>query len=87
VTLFLWGASAMASTIAALFFLRYWWTTRDRLLLFFALAFLTLATNWTTLAIVQPATESKHLVYAIRLVAFALILAGIVDKNRRAAAP
>jgi hypothetical protein len=32
---------------------------------------------------VDPALEAQHYVYLVRLFAFALIIAGIVDKNRR----
>ena len=35
----LMGAVAMASVVAALFFLRFWSQTRDHLFLFFAAAF------------------------------------------------
>ena len=81
---FLWGALAMASITASLLFLRYGKVTRDRLFLFFAAAFAVLASNWIGLAIIAPDSEHRHLAYILRLVAFTLIILGVVDKNVRA---
>jgi hypothetical protein len=80
---FLIGALSMASAVAALCLLRSWRITRDRLFVFFAAAFFALAVHWLGLAWVQPAAEAHHEIYLVRLAAFVLILAGIVDKNRR----
>ncbi len=82
IQLFFWGALAMASWVAGLFFLRFWRVSRDRLFLFFGAAFWVFAANWVGLAI-YPSEETRHYVYVIRLVAFVLILVGIIDKNRR----
>ena len=79
---FLRGALAMASFVAGLFFLRFFRESRERLFLFFALAFWLLSVSWIGLATIAVETESGHLVYLIRLAAFVLIIAGIVDKNR-----
>lgn len=81
---FLWGALGMASAMASLLFLRYGKVTRDRLFLFFAAAFLVMTFNWVGLALIEPNTEQRYLAYFLRLVAFVLILAGIIDKNLRA---
>jgi phosphoglycerol transferase MdoB-like AlkP superfamily enzyme len=81
-TLFLWGACAMASTVIALFFWKFYRRTRDRLLVMFALAFVALAVHWVGLAVVQPAEDHRHWFYILRLAAFLLIIAGIVEKNR-----
>lgn len=80
--LFLWGALAMASTVAGLYFWRFWKESRDRLFVFFSAAFCVLALNWLGLAVTDE-PETRHWVYALRLVAFVLIIVGIVDKNRR----
>jgi hypothetical protein len=77
------GAIATASGVAALFFLRFWKVTRDRLFLFFALAFFMLGVTWTATGVARPAAETKHYFYVPRLIAFALIIAGVADKNRR----
>jgi hypothetical protein len=80
---FLWGALAVTSVIASIFFLRYFRLTRDRLFVFFSIAFLVMAFNWIGLAIADPSIETRHQVYILRLLAFVLILIGIIDKNRR----
>ncbi|MEW5791814.1 MAG: DUF5985 family protein [Pseudomonadota bacterium] len=81
------GAIAMASLIAGLFFLRFWKKTRDRLFLFFALAFWLLAVNRVGLAFVDEALEAYTFLYLLRLLAFLLILFAILDKNRAARQP
>ena len=75
----------MASLIAALFFLRYWRASRERLFGFFTLFFVGMTANWTVLALIdQPADEARQLhAYVIRLVAFVILIIGIIDKNRR----
>lgn len=84
---FLWGALSMSSAIAALFFLRYWRLTRDRLFAYFSVAFAALALNWIGLAIADPSVETRHQLYLLRLAGFVLIIIGIVDKNRRGTPP
>jgi hypothetical protein len=79
---FLSGATAALCLVVALYFLRFWRQTRDRLFVYFSLAFAVLALNWVGLAYVPPQDEARTLIYAMRLVAFALILIAIVDKNR-----
>ena len=80
---FLSGALTMACSVAALLFLRYWRLSRDRLLIYFAAAFAALAMNWLLLGLIDPGEETRHYAYFARLLGFALILAGIFDKNRR----
>jgi hypothetical protein len=82
---FLWGMLTLASATASLLFLRYARVTRDRLFSFFSAAFLVMAFNWLGLAIIEPNTEHRYLAYFLRLIAFVLILVGIIDKNIRAA--
>jgi hypothetical protein len=79
---FLWSGTAVICWVVALFFLRFWKDTADRLFLFFALAFAVFGTNWAALQIMNPPGESRHYYYVIRLAAFLLLLVGIVDKNR-----
>ena len=83
--LVLWGALGSASIAVCLFFLRFWRLSRERLFLFFTLAFAAFAFNWLGLAVAQPPVESRHYLYMMRLLAFVLIIIGIVDKNRRSA--
>lgn len=80
---FLQGSIGTAFAVAGIFFLRYWKETRDRLFLLFALAFFTLALNRGLLAAVAESREDHYGLYLIRLAAFLIILAAIVDKNLR----
>jgi hypothetical protein len=79
---FLWGALAAVSATVALLFLRFHRQRRDRLLALFGAAFAVLAAHWAVLGIAQPAAESRPYVYLLRLLAFLLILAALIDKNR-----
>lgn len=81
-TQFLTGIATCASFGVALFFLRFWTGTRDRFFLLFAAAFLILSVNWLLLAVLQPATEVRPFFYLLRLTAFGLIIAAVIDKNR-----
>jgi peptidoglycan/LPS O-acetylase OafA/YrhL len=77
------GALTLASALAGLFFARFWRDSRDRLFLFFALAFLALAGNWLVLARSPRLPDTDAVAFLPRLLAFLLIIAGIIDKNRR----
>lgn len=79
---FLIGIATCASLGVSLFFARFWIDTRDRFFLLFAAAFLILAVNWGLVAVLQPATEVRPFFYLLRLAAFGLIIAAVVDKNR-----
>lgn len=79
---FIYGATAMCCAAVALFFLRYWRDSKDRLFLFFALAFVALAANRIAISIVDVAAENLPYLYLLRLVAFGLIVFAIIDKNR-----
>ena len=77
------GAIAMASLIASLFFLRFWRSTKDRFFLYFALSFLLEAVGRTLLGLASSQSEDAPQYYLLRLVAYALILFAVFDKNRR----
>ena len=79
---FLSGGTMVAAITIALFFLRYWLQTRDRLFLIFSAGFLVFAASRLILAFLDEDDEGRILVYGLRLVAFGLILAAIIDKNR-----
>lgn len=81
---FMFGILTAAAFTAAVFFLRFWTLTSDRLLLYFSLAFVALGLNWFALAMTDPASENRYFVFLLRLLAFIFIIIGIVDKNRRA---
>lgn len=79
---FLAGLLVMGYGVAALFFARFWHETRDRLFLFFAAAFAILAVHRALLAAAPMLHLASTWAYAVRLAAFLLIIAAIVDKNR-----
>jgi hypothetical protein len=74
------GAIMVCAWAIALFFLRFWKKTRDRLFALFAPAFLLLGIE--RVVIVSITGETRPFVYLIRLTAFLLILWAIWDKNR-----
>jgi len=80
------GAIATASFVVALFFLRFWKSTRDKLFLYFALAFLVEGANRLVLGgwLQMNAGTENYSVYLLRLVSYSLILVGIWRKNRGA---
>lgn len=76
---------AIAATAAwanGLFFLRFWRDSRDPLFGWFAIAFWLLAASWAVLAFIDLREETQPYVYGVRLVAFILLIIGIVGKNR-----
>lgn len=75
------GAIATMSLGAALFFLRFWRQTEDRLFLFFALAFGIEGLNRLALATRPNPSEGEPVFYIVRLIAFVLIIVAVVDKN------
>jgi hypothetical protein len=77
------GAVAMASLVAALFFFRFWRQTRDRLFLFFSLAFAVDVVTRVAVGLSDTSNEDEPLFYLGRLVSFALIVMAIIRKNRR----
>lgn len=79
---FLVGAITMASFIIGLFFIKFYRRTRDRLLLLFGNAFLLLGLERLFLMGVPLENEARSFIYMIRLMAFTMIIVGIVLKNR-----
>lgn len=79
---FISGATFMAYIVAALFFLRFWKETEDRLFALFAVAFAVLGVNRILLSYFEEPHEARTLLYLVRLLAYLVILAAIVDKNR-----
>ena len=76
------GAIVMGYAVTGLFFIRFWRQTRDRLFLIFAVSFWLLGLQRLALALTSAHIESDTGYYLVRLFAFLLILAAIVDKNR-----
>jgi Family of unknown function (DUF5985) len=78
---FLAGAATVGYGVAALFFLRFWRRTRDRLFFAFGAAFTLLAVNQVLAALLEAGDERTPFVYSLRVLGFALILWAIIDKN------
>jgi len=79
---FLLGVLAAFSGTIAVFFLKFLRESKDRLFGFFSAGFAVLGLDWAVHAVVVPRHESQHYLFLLRLVAFLLIIAGIVAKNR-----
>jgi uncharacterized membrane protein HdeD (DUF308 family) len=84
---FLSGALMLACVASALFFFRFWQKSADRLFAILALAFLLIAVERTVLAFVPVEHEGRHLIFLVRLLAFVLIILGVIDKNRSRSGP
>ncbi len=79
---FLLGGIAIASLVAGLYFFRFWRHTRDPFFIFFALSFWIEGANRFAMAWLAVPTEDAPVHYIVRLVAYGLIIAAIVIKNR-----
>ena len=79
---FLQGMLAMSCLVAALFFLRFRKSTGDRLFVIFALAFTLMGVTRIISAALGAGHVHSGYVYTIRFVAYLLIIAAVIDKNR-----
>lgn len=79
---FLYGVIVALCVVASIYFWRFRRQTRDRFFGLFAGAFGMLGVSFVLLAAGDRQSESRPYLYLIRLVAFLLIIAAIVDKNR-----
>jgi hypothetical protein len=80
---FLYGLVAMGFAVSALFFVRYWRRTHDRLFVYFAAAFGLLAIERVVVVLAHQLFETVAWLYLLRLIAFVVIAWAIVDKNRQ----
>ena len=78
---YLAGAVTFGYLVAAVFFLRFWRKTRDRLFLAFGVAFGLLSANQMLATAIGAGDENVVFAYILRVLGFVLILAAIVDKN------
>lgn len=79
---FLSGSVTFGMVAVAVFFLRFWSRSRDRLFLAFAAAFALLGLVQGLLAFTAMAIEERSWLYLLRLLAFLIIIVAIVGKNR-----
>jgi hypothetical protein len=80
---FVHGGLTVASLAVAIFLVRFYRASGERLFALFAGAFAVLALHWALLGALPLQGEHRPLAYVLRLVAFLLILVAIIDKNRR----
>jgi hypothetical protein len=80
---FSFGAVAMGHLIACVFFLKFWTRTRDQLFATFAAAFALLSLEQALIAWAGLPKEEQTWFYLLRLLAFVLIIAAILRKNKR----
>jgi hypothetical protein len=79
---FLSGVVAAGFLIAALFFFRFWKSTRDWLFAIFGVSFILFAMGQLAVAVTgQTGREDQFWVYLFRLAGFALLLIAIIAKN------
>ncbi|HUQ73460.1 MAG TPA: DUF5985 family protein [Burkholderiales bacterium] len=78
---YLSGAVTLGYIVAALFFLRFWRRTGERLFIAFGIAFMLLALNQALAQWLGAADERVAYTYLLRVLGFVLILGAIVDKN------
>lgn len=88
---FMRGALAMGFFVAAVFFLRFWKQTGDRLFGLFAIAFFVMSLSRILIGLSPSLAPNVGLshdnVYLLRLLAFGLVLIAILDKNRSQSFP
>ena len=77
------GAIAALSFVIGSFFMRFWRVTGDRFFLLFGLSFWLEGTNRVLVGAMPAWREDTPAYYQVRLLAYALILYAIIDKNRK----
>lgn len=83
-TEFLDGVAFAGFLAVAVWFVRAWLGSRDRLLLAFAIAFGIFAVNRLLLAATERADETQTVIYVLRAAGFVVIIAAVLERNRRA---
>jgi hypothetical protein len=79
---FLLGVIVTCSFVAAGFFARFWFATRDLLFLGFAAAFALEGLNRLAFLFLDKPNAGDEYIYIVRLLSYLLILAAIANKNR-----
>jgi len=78
---FLAGMATMGFLLAGLFFFRFWTRTKDSLFATFGIAFLLLAANQMVITLSNIPREDLSWAYSLRILAFGMLIYGIVSKN------
>jgi len=80
---FIHGGVMVFAAVAALFFYKFWSKTKDRLFGFFAFSFVLFSVERILLLLIDPTNEAQPFIYSFRLMAFLIIIWGVIDKNRK----
>lgn len=80
---FMAGAITLGYLAAALFFVRFWRNTGERLFVAFGVAFVLLALNQFIATYLEAGDERTVYAYSLRVAGFILILWAIIEKNLR----
>ena len=75
------GALVLACAVIGLYFLRFWKSSRDPFFLWFALAFWIQGAQWLHSGLHAHLSDYSPIYYVMRLVAYALIVVAIAQKN------
>ena len=67
---------------ASVFFIRFWYTTRDSLFIAFAVVFAVEGLSRLYVFFSVLPTDRAPLVYSVRMVAYVFLIASIIKKNR-----
>jgi L-asparagine transporter-like permease len=78
---FFTGALTMTYVLAAAYFVHFWRRSGERLFMAFGIAFGLLAVNQFAVELIGASDERGSYAYVLRVIAFLLIAAAIVDKN------
>lgn len=81
------GVLAASYGVAGLFFLKFWARTRDRLFAMFAASFWLLALQRALAVLTWNWYTDATWLFVLRLIAFAVLLVAMIDKNRAARRP
>jgi hypothetical protein len=79
---FLLGVIVTCSLVAAAFFAKFWFATRDLLFLGFSAAFALEGLNRIAFLFLDRPDVGDEAIYVVRLLSYLLILAAIAGKNR-----
>lgn len=77
------GAISACCIVIALFFIRFWRSTRDIFFLFFAMSFFLEGINRVSLVLFSNLHEASPSYYFIRLISYSFIIFAILAKNKR----
>jgi hypothetical protein len=80
---FMHGAITLACILIGVKFLKFWRSSKDRFFFWMTSAFFVFAVGWVIRAFTPTDGDHAYYVFVPRLLAFLLIIAGILEKNRQ----